>query len=280
MARPIRLDPEDGWHHVMNRGASRQRTFFVESDGDRFLGLMHEGCELLGIEIHAFCLMPNHFHLLVHLPHAGLSAFMQQLGSQYTRYVNDRRGADGALFRGRFRSILVDDVSYRSVVGRYIHRNPIALNRELGPSKYRWSSLRHYLSDAQCPSWLRTDVLLGDHTSLGTFCEYTFGHPQVVPSAAIVRWSINVALDELYEESERPFDDKALLSRTVALALVELLPEHEADLLAAVNDLLQFPTSAARHSAMYRARRRAEAEPVLNLVAARALQLCKLTADV
>jgi REP element-mobilizing transposase RayT len=280
VARPIRLDPEDGWHHVMNRGASRQRTFFAVSDGDRFLALIHEGCELLGIEIHAFCLMPNHFHLLVHVPHAGLSAFMQRLGSQYTRYVNDRRGSDGALFRGRFRSIVVDDVSYRSVVGRYIHRNPIALEPVDGPSSYRWSSLRHYLNEPEPPTWLRTDVLLTAHTSLSTFCDYTLGVPYVAPSASIVRWAIDLALHEVFDESEPQFDVNASLQRTVAVLMLNLADRLAVDLVAAINELLCFPNRAAFHSATYRARRRVEAEPILNSVAMRALQLCDMTKGV
>lgn len=264
----------------MNRGANRQQTFFSASDGERFLALVHEGCELLGIEIHAFCLMPNHFHLLVHVPNAGLSAFMQRLGSQYTRHVNDRRGSDGALFRGRFRSIVVDEASYRSVVGRYIHRNPIALRADAGPSSYRWSSLRHYLNEAEAPSWLRTDVLLAVHTSLSTFCDYTLGSPCISPTPSIVRWAIDLALHEAFDESERELDENALLRRTVALVMLSMADGLWVDLVAAINELLCIPNPAARHSATYRARRRAESEPILNSVAARALQLCEMTRGV
>lgn len=280
MGRPIRLDPEDGWHHVMNRGANRQRTFFAASDGDRFLALLHEGCELLGVEIHAFCLMPNHFHLLVHLPHAGLSEFMRRLGSQYTRHVNDRRRTDGALFRGRFRSILIDDALYRSVVGRYIHRNPIALGIEDGPSLYRWSSLCHYINAAEAPTWLRTDVLLAAHTSLSTFCDFTLGSPHVAPTPSIVRWAIDLALHEVFDESERDLDEKSLLQRTVAVIMLDMVDRFQVDLVAAINELISFTNTAARHSAMYRARRRAEAEPLLIRVVTRALQLCDLTRGV
>jgi REP element-mobilizing transposase RayT len=258
----------------MNRGASRRRTFFSSSDGDRFLALVHEGCELLGIEIHAFCLMPNHFHLLVHVPTSGLSAFMQRLGSQYTRHVNDQRGSDGALFRGRFRSIVVDDTSYRSVVGRYIHRNPIALEPNAGPSSYRWSSLRHYLEPAEAPSWLRTDVLLAAHTSLNMFCDYTLGSPCIPPSSSIVRWAITLALHEVFDESERELDENALLRRTVAVLMLNSADSLCSDLIAVIDELLAYPNPAARHSATYRARHRAAAEPILDSVAARALQLC------
>ena len=205
---------------------------------------------------------------------------MRRLGSQYTRYVNDRRGSDGALFRGRFRSILIDDVSYRSVVGRYIHRNPIALGIDAGPSIYRWSSLRYYINEAEAPSWLRTDVLLAAHTSLSTFCDFTLGSPHVAPTPSIVRWAIDLALHEVFDESERDLDENALLQRTVAVIMLDMADRFQVDLVAAINELISFTNPAARHSAMFRARRRAEAEPLLISVVARALQLCEMTRGV
>jgi REP element-mobilizing transposase RayT len=128
----------------MNRGADRERIFFTKSDGRAFERLLAEGGESDGVEVHAYCLMPNHYHLLLHCPNGGLSRYMHRVGSQYSRRIKSRLGGDGPLFRSRFRSILVDTPHYLAQVGRYIHRNPIELSPEVDILSYRWSSLRHY----------------------------------------------------------------------------------------------------------------------------------------
>jgi REP element-mobilizing transposase RayT len=95
MGRGARQDIEGGWHHVMNRGADRERIFYTKGDGEAFESLLAEGSERFGVEAHAYCLMPNHFHLLLHCPLGGLSEYMQRLGSIYSRRINRRLGGDG-----------------------------------------------------------------------------------------------------------------------------------------------------------------------------------------
>ena len=127
MPRPLRIDIEDGWHHVMNRGIDHGIVFFEDTDRIEFGQRLADMFDLFGIRIHAYCLMGTHFHLLCHCPDAGLSASMQRLGSLYTRHVNDRLGRDGALFRGRFHSRLIADDAHLLAAVRYIHRNPLDL---------------------------------------------------------------------------------------------------------------------------------------------------------
>lgn len=143
----------------MNRGAGRQVVFHTRHDGELFESLTGAESSRAGVEVHAYCLMPNHFHLLVHCPDGGLSTFMQQLAARFTRATNQRAGRDGALFRGRFHSIATDDPGYVQRLGRYIHRNPVDLTRVASIEAYRWSSLRAYLEPSIRPQWLRTDVL-------------------------------------------------------------------------------------------------------------------------
>ncbi|HUF99919.1 MAG TPA: transposase [Ilumatobacter sp.] len=273
MARPIRFDPEDGWHHVMNRGAQRQRTFFSATDANRFLSLLGEGHESFGVEIHAFCLMTNHFHLLVRCPDGGLSDFMQLVGSRYTRFVNDRRGTDGALFRGRFHSILVDDSEYRSIVGRYIHRNPLDLGTATSPASYRWSSLRYYLTGAIAPPWLRTDALLAPHESRAGLGEFTLGENSPIPLPSTIRWAIDVAIRTSAPESEDDENEQVHLCRTVAAMLLTLAETDRPEMLPAIDSVLGYPNAAARRSAMYRARRRCTASPPILQIAAEAMRL-------
>jgi len=153
------MDIEGGWHHVMNRGAEHSRIFFTRNDGLAFEQLLAEATAALGVLVHAYCLMPNHFHLLLHCPSGGLSKYMQRVGSGYSRRINARLGGEGSIFRSRFRSILIDSPVYLAQAGRYIHRNPIELSPPVDPVRYRWSSLRFYASAEPPPPWLYTSTL-------------------------------------------------------------------------------------------------------------------------
>ncbi|TFH13706.1 MAG: transposase, partial [Acidimicrobiales bacterium] len=97
MPRPPRPDPLGGWHHVMNRGANRSSIFFDDNDRIEVGQRLCEINELFGIEVHAYCLMGNHFHFLLHCPHGGVSPAMQRFSSLFTRHVNDRHGRDGSV---------------------------------------------------------------------------------------------------------------------------------------------------------------------------------------
>jgi len=143
----------------MNRGADRGRIFFTKNDGVAFERLLAEGAAAYGVEVHAYCLMPNHFHLLLHCPNGGLSKYMQRVGSHYSRRINARLDGEGSLFRSRFRSKLLEHPTYLAQVGRYIHRNPLELSPPVDPTAYRWSSLRHYVGSEPPPPWLHTSTL-------------------------------------------------------------------------------------------------------------------------
>src|SRR6056297_903317 len=153
MARPLRIDEPNGWHHVMNRGVDRSIVYPHDRDRVTFEKLMGRLADELGIEIHAYCLMGNHYPLLVHFPRGGLSTFMQQLSSSYTRIVNERLGRDGPLFRGRFHSVVVQSELQIAHAAAYIHRNPIDLVPESVLDAYRWSSFGVYLGRRSAPTW-------------------------------------------------------------------------------------------------------------------------------
>jgi REP element-mobilizing transposase RayT len=157
MARPTRNDGTNGWHHVMNRGVDHQVTFFNDSNRVVFERLAGEAALEHGVEIHAYCLMDNHFHLLAHCPDGGLSSTMQQLVSSYTRIVNSQTDRDGALFRGRFHSVPVTSERHVLHAAAYIHRNPIDLMPAAALGAYRWSSFGSYLLTRSAPPWLTTE---------------------------------------------------------------------------------------------------------------------------
>ena len=153
MARPLRIQYPGAWYHVMNRGACRADVFRDRNDRLVFLSLLAEVCRKTGATVHAYCLMGNHFHLLIQTPNANLDEVMRLLSGEYARKFNDKYGKDGGLCRGRYRAILVDSERYLLNVSRYIHRNP-AIFQLPDLSDYRWSSYPAYLGLRPAEDWL------------------------------------------------------------------------------------------------------------------------------
>ena len=162
MARQPRIDYPGAAHHVMNRGADHQAIFRDNSDRRGFLNLWSRAVARFGIVVVSYCLMGNHFHLLVESPNAQLSRSLQFVMQMYTQRFNARHGRDGALFRGRFHSVLIDSDIYFERVGRYIELNPVAAG--LVPaerlSDYEWSSFGAYAGRIGRPAWLSVDRML------------------------------------------------------------------------------------------------------------------------
>lgn len=100
MSRPLRIVYEGAWYHVMNRGASRRTIFHSDTYRQLFLALLGEITQTFGVEVHAYCLMDNHYHLLLHTPRANLSAAMRHLQGLYTQRHNRMEQTDGPSFGG------------------------------------------------------------------------------------------------------------------------------------------------------------------------------------
>ncbi len=165
MARPLRVQFPNAWYHIMNRGAARCDIFKSDFHRNSFLKLLGEAKQMFELEIHAYCLMSNHYHLLVRTPRANISRAMRHVNGVYTQLYNRTQRIDGPLFRGRYKGKLVDDDCYQLIVSRYIHLNPVAAKLVTKPSEYKWSSYRAYLFPSQCPSWLSTNVILEEIAS-------------------------------------------------------------------------------------------------------------------
>lgn len=159
MPHPIRLQYPGAWHHVFNRGAGGRDIFVDRADRVQYLGLLGELAVRHCVEVHAYCLMGNHFHLLVRTPEPELDKLMQVLSSRYTKDFNRKHGRDGPLFRGRYRSSLIETDAYLLAASRYVHRNPLGLGfRRL--VRYRWSSYAAYIGRDLRPSWLVVEKTL------------------------------------------------------------------------------------------------------------------------
>src|SRR5882724_6911288 len=149
MARKLRLEYEGAMYHVMNRGDRREPIFLDDKDRLLFLEALGQVCGKTGWQVHAYCLMPNHFHLVLETPSANLVAGMKWFLGTYTGRFNRRHKLFGHLFSGRYKSLIVDGSGngYLRTVCDYVHLNPVrakllGVRQKLG--HYPWSSYREY----------------------------------------------------------------------------------------------------------------------------------------
>ena len=160
MSRPLRIEYEGAWYHVMNRGRRSDRIFEDRSDYRLFIDLMEEITRFWDARISAFSLMPNHYHMILQTPRGNISRCLRHLDGVYTQRFNRAHRLDGPLFRGRFKSILIDADSYLLQLVRYIHKNPIKAGMVNDLDQYPWSSHKGYLSKTREWDWLHKDFVL------------------------------------------------------------------------------------------------------------------------
>ena len=169
MARRLRDDAPGQWHHGTNRGHCRRTMFENERDCRKFLSLLAKEVRAGRLEVHAFCLMLNHYHLLVRSPKGQLSQAMANLQREYTRWFNRSRGRDGTLVKGRFKSKPVRDLVYRCNVLTYIHDNPVAAQQVARAAYFRFSSAWYWANrtERKLPKWLCTDWIQSELDNRG-----------------------------------------------------------------------------------------------------------------
>lgn len=154
MPRPLRIEYENAYYHVMNRGRARQKIFHDEHYYEAFLRTLREAHQRFGLQILCYCLMSNHYHLLVKTPEANLGRAMRHINGVYTQRYNRLKKTDGVLFRGRYKAISVEEDSYQLQLSRYIHRNPIDAGIVEQLDEYAWSSYPYYIKNVKTPKWL------------------------------------------------------------------------------------------------------------------------------
>ena len=177
MPRPPRIEYQGAFHHVMNRGRHRQPVYRQDNDFELFLTTLAEVTKEHSAIIHAYCLMTNHYHLLIETPKANLSQIMKHINGLYTQRFNRKYKKDGTIFRGRYKSILVDEVAYLLQLTRYIHRNPIEVKKKMVQqlSDYRWSSYPAYINQTKTQEWLyrdKTYQMLGHRNRYKGYFDY------------------------------------------------------------------------------------------------------------
>lgn len=201
MARKLRIEYPGAIYHVMNRGDHREDIFKDDEDRRRFLGTLGEACVKTDWRVHAYCLMVNHFHLVVETPRGDLVAGMRWFLGTYTSRYNHRHKLFGHLFGGRFKALVVDGSGngYFLTVCDYVHLNP-ARAKLLGPEQwlrdYGWSSYPEYLKAAgERPVWLSVERLLGE---MGLAADTESGRQELIRHLEARRWE-----DEDVETSRR-----------------------------------------------------------------------------
>ena len=168
MARKLRVEYPGAIYHVMNRGDRREAIFLNDADREMFIATLAEAGQKTGWQVQAFCLMGNHFHLVVETPQGNLVAGMKWLLGTYTARFNRRHKLFGHLFGGRYKTLIVDTSSsgYLRTVCEYVHLNPVRaklLSPEQPLRTYRWSSYPVYLERPERrPPWLRVERVLGE----------------------------------------------------------------------------------------------------------------------
>ena len=161
MARPLRLEFPGAVYHVTSRGDRREPIFEDDEDRDAFLMVVAQATERFDAVVLAYCLMGNHYHVVIHTRRGNLSRLMQQLNGVYTQAYNRRHNKVGHLFQGRFKGILVDENAYLLEVCRYVDLNPVRARMVRDPGNWRWSSYRAHTGNAISPAWLDTSAVHG-----------------------------------------------------------------------------------------------------------------------
>jgi len=168
MPRPLRIEYAGACYHLMSRGDRREDIFRDDVDRKGFVEVLGRACAKNGWQVHAYCLMSNHFHAVVETPQPNLAAGMRWLLGTYTQSFNRRHRQWGHLFGGRYKAQLIDERSsgYLVQACNYVHFNPKRagmVGKKARLEAYPWSSYPAYLKPRLRVGWLRTDRVLGEH---------------------------------------------------------------------------------------------------------------------
>ena len=165
MARPLRLEFEGAVYHITNRGNCLGDVFLADPGRERFLEILGDVVDRYSWHCHAYCLLTNHYHLLIETPNANLSQGMRQLNGIYTQWINREHRRTGHVFQGRFKSVLIEKESHLLEVARYVVLNPVRARMVRSARDWRWSSYRATAGQDAVPAFLTVGWLLSQFDS-------------------------------------------------------------------------------------------------------------------
>nr|WP_298145721.1 transposase [uncultured Pseudomonas sp.] len=160
MARPLRIEFAGALYHITSRGDGREDIYLSDHDRELFLSVLDEVCQRFNWHCHAYCLMSNHYHLLIETPDANLVQGMRQLNGVYTQRFNQTQKRVGHVFQGRYKAILVEKDSYLLELSRYIVLNPVRARMVRTAQDWPWSSYRATVGFSEAPRWLMVNWVL------------------------------------------------------------------------------------------------------------------------
>jgi putative transposase len=216
MARPLRIEYPGAFYHVTSRGNEQKDIFKSRRDREKFLEYLASATERYRAAVHAYCLMSNHYHLLLETPAGNLSQIMRHINGAYTTYFNIKRKRSGHLFQGRYKAILVEADEYLVELSRYIHLNPVKAGIVERPEHYQWSSYQSFIGQSKPPAWLKTGFILGcfakkesdAQKKYGSFVADMIGKQYESPSSKIFGASILGSADFIDEISSAHIREK------------------------------------------------------------------------
>lgn len=165
MARPLRIEYPGAVYHITSRGNARKRIYKDDMDRTGFLDILCSVAKKYNWLCHGYCLMDNHYHLLIETPDGNLSRGMRQLNGVYTQAYNRRHKKVGHIFQGRFKAIVVEKEGYLLELCRYVVLNPVRAKAMEGPGDWRWSSYLATASESRAVPCLTVDWILGQFGS-------------------------------------------------------------------------------------------------------------------
>jgi putative transposase len=172
MGRPLRITYEGAHYHVTSRGNEQKDIFKSRGDREQFLLYLESSVTRYGGKVHAYCLMTNHYHLLLETPEGNLPQIMRHINGAYTNYYNTKRKRVGHLFQGRYKAILIEADEYLMELSRYIHLNPVRGGVTEKPEAHPWSSYMEYIGVRPAPSWLCTETVKQHFGDSERYCQF------------------------------------------------------------------------------------------------------------
>jgi len=161
MSRPLRIELAGGLYHITSRGDRQEDIFLNDNDRRQWLALFDKVCERYNWRCHAYCLMSNHYHIVVETIEGNLSKGMRQLNGVYTQYFNITHKRVGHVYQGRYKAILVEKDSYLLELSRYVVLNPVRAHMVKDVGDWPWSSYRQMIGEQNIPEWLEPSWILG-----------------------------------------------------------------------------------------------------------------------
>ena len=226
MARPLRIEFPGAVYHVTSRGDRREAIFDDDEDAQGFLAVLGLGLERFGAQVLAYCLMTNHYHLVLVTPAGGLSQLMRHVNGVYTQDFNRRHGLVGHLFQGRFKAILVDTDAYLAAVCRYVELNPVRAGIVAAASDWAWSSYSAHVGAATAPAWLDVArlhefVMAGALTTAADHAAAAAAYAELVAAAQVGSLWDKALQQQIF------LGDDAFIARMQALAAAPLLGSQQ-----------------------------------------------------